>query len=258
MHAEGIEHGFVRAVLARQRARVGDDHLLGAFRPADLESQDRHVSLVRLRERREELLRTTNGLEDERDHLRALEIECEGQVLVHRRHDLVAARHDQVERDAAIVEREGREHRPGMREERHRAGRHLVGCRETGRSEPGFGVDEAHPVAAAERHPVPPSDGGDPLRERRHPRLRWLLLEQRGERDGAPRAGRRRIPHRLLEPLVRERRGSRDPRARAPRRATGSSDGPALRRSPGSPGRSHRRSRPARARASSDARANPP
>ncbi len=219
--AEGIEHRLVGAVLPRERARVGHHHLLRSLGPADLQREHRDVALGGLRERRHEPLGPADRLEQQRHDLRRLAVQGVGQVLVHRRDDLLPARDQEVEPDLPVVEQERRPPGAGVRQERHRTRTEVVRREEPRGPQVRVCVHEAHPVATAERHPVLSGDRRHPVCERRHPGLRRLVLEQRGERHDAARARLARHP----APPARAA-GSRRRRSRGrPVRARSASDG---------------------------------
>ena len=147
---------------------------------------------------------TPDRLDQQRDHVRGRFGERVRHVVGDIGDQLLPGRDDHVEADAAIVERQGRERRPGMADERHGPAPDVVGRGEPGRTQVGVEAEEPHAVAAAHRDSGVARDGRDALGERRHPGSRRLGLVERRERNGGSRPGRDRVAQRLLDPMVRD------------------------------------------------------
>ena len=201
VHAVRVEDRLVRAVLAGQRARVRDHQRLRGIGTTDREREDGNVAFGGARERRSEPVPVPNRLQQHRDHPGGIALQREPEVRIHRRNDLLPARHEQVEPDPPVVEGERGERRAAVGEEGHRPGPQVVRRGEPRRPEPAGHVHEPHTVAAAHGHAVCGGDRRDPLGERRP--MRRFLVERR-ERDDAAGAELGRVGHRRFDPRVRD------------------------------------------------------
>ena len=180
----------------------GGDHLARSLGPADLQRDHRDVAGGRQLERRPESFGLANRLEEQADHAGRVQAERVLHVLADRRDDLLPGGDDQVEPDAAVVERHRRERRPRVTDEGDGPATKLVGRGEAGRAQAGLEVDEPHPVPAAERHGVLVRDRRQARRQGGPVRI-GPLLEQARERRGAPRARRRSVCERRLDSSIR-------------------------------------------------------
>jgi hypothetical protein len=183
----GVEQGLVGALLAGQGARVGDDHGPGGLAAADLEGDHRDGPGGRLGQGGPERRRLPDCLQEQRRHPGACQVQGVVEVGGGAGHELVAGRHDQVEAEPAGVVEQGREHRPGVADHRHRPRLQMRRLRVATYPQALLEVEEPHAVAAAHRHPGP---GGDDPQALQQPLGLEAAGEDRRRRD--PEGGGRR------------------------------------------------------------------
>ena len=190
---EGVEQRLVGAVVAGQGAGVGGDHRPGRLAAPDLEGDHRDAPVGRLGQGGPEGRRLPHRLQEQGHHPGAGQLEGVVEVGGGGGDELVAGRHDQVEAEVAVVVEQGREHRPGVADHRDRTGGQVGRLGVATNPQAVLEVEEAHPVAAADRHPGPGRDPPQPLGQRRPPRCTLLDLHAAGEdhRRRDPVGGRR-------------------------------------------------------------------
>ena len=161
----GVEQGLVGAVLAGQGAGVGGDHGPGRLAAADLEGDHRDGPGGRLGQGGPERRRLPDRLQEQGHHPGGRQLKGVVEVGGGAGHQLVAGRDDQVEAEAAPVVEQGREHRPGVGDHRHRAGGQVGRLRVAADPQALLEVEEPHAVAAAHRHPRLQGDAPEPLHQ---------------------------------------------------------------------------------------------
>jgi hypothetical protein len=190
-HPVGVEQGLVGAVLAGQGAGVGGHHGPGRPAPADLEGDHRDGPGGRLGQGGPERRRLPDRLQEQGHHPGAGQLQGVVEVGGGAGHELVAGRDDQVEPEPAVVVEQGREHRPGVADHRHRAGGQVGRLGIPTHPQALLEVEEPHAVAAAHHHPGRLGDrrealgqwlgtvGGGPGGRLLPPR--WVVLQAAGE-----------------------------------------------------------------------------
>ena len=189
----GVEQRLVGAVVAGQGAGVGGDHRPGRLATPDLEGDHREAPVGRLGQGGPEGGRLPHRLQEQGRHPGAGQLEGVVEVGGGAGDELVAGRDDQVEAEAAAVVEQGREHRPGVADHRHRAGVQVGRLGVATNPQAVLEVEEPHAVAAAHRHPGPGGDSPQPLGQRRDIGRGRFGIETAGEdhRRRDPAGGRR-------------------------------------------------------------------
>jgi hypothetical protein len=187
----GVEQGLVGTVLAGQGAGVGGHHRPGRLAPPDLEGDHRDGLGGRLGQGGPERRRLPDRLQEQGHHPDGGQPQGVVEVGGGAGDELIAGRHDQVEVEPAVVVEQGREHRTGVADHRHRAGGQVGRLRIATHAQALVEVEEPHAVATAHRHPGRPGDGREALGKGcpRRVGLREAAGEDDGRRD-APVGGR--------------------------------------------------------------------
>jgi hypothetical protein len=162
-HSVGVEQRLVGAVLAGDGAGVGCHHRPAGAAAADLQGDHLHAPVGRLGQGRPERGRLPDGLEEQRHHPGALQLQGVVEVGGGAGGQLHAARDDQVEAEPPLVVEQGREHRPGVADHRDRPARQVLQLGVAADPQALLEVEEAHAVAAADRHPGRLGDRPQPL-----------------------------------------------------------------------------------------------
>jgi hypothetical protein len=225
-HPVGVEQRLVGAVGAGQRAGVGGDQLAGGLAAADLEGDHGHAARGRLGQRGAERRRLADGLQEQRHHPGARQLQGVVEVGRGGGDQLHAGGDDQVEAQPAVVVEQGGEHRAGVADHRDRAAGQAGRLGVPTNPQAVVEVEEAHAVAAAHRHAGVQGDPPQPLGQGR-PAAGWRdrVLAAREDHRGPGRRRRRRPPAgppgRRWAPPARRGRP-----ARAPPPATGGRGAP--------------------------------
>ena len=167
MHPIGIEQRLVDRIVTGQRLAVGSDGCLALWRLAPtLRATTGTSRLSAADQRRTESLRVTDRLEKQGDDTGRVSAQGPFQIAVHAGVDLETGRDHEVEPDAAPVVEQGGEQRSGVTEEGDPPGAKIWRLIEAAHPKPGFDVEKAHPVAAADRDAGVRSDVVEPAAER--------------------------------------------------------------------------------------------
>ena len=165
VHAVRGRQRLPGAVARRQRTRVGGDQRPAGGRGAGREQHDRDVAVGRVGEHAAQQRPVPDRLDDKREHLGLGEGERVPGVGGGGGDKLLAGRDRDREAERPPGSQQGREDRPGVRDQRHRSGRERVGLEVADRAQPAGHVHEPHAPGPAHRHPRVPGQRGDPVAE---------------------------------------------------------------------------------------------